>query len=46
MQKGQYAAAKNYLKKSYDIFVEVNNANDPEVIDLLNNLAVVNIQVS
>lgn len=46
MRKGQYIAAKDYLKKSYDIFIDVNNKNDPEVIDLLNNLAVVHTHVS
>lgn len=46
MQKGQYALAKSYLVKSHDIFLQVNDAKDPEVIDLLNNLAVVNTHVS
>lgn len=46
MRRGQYTAAKSYLKKSYEIFTEVNNENDPEAIDLLNNLAVVHTHVS
>lgn len=41
----RYKEARSYLADAVNIYVELHGKEDPEVIDLLNNLAAVCLQV-
>lgn len=46
MQLGNYAQAKEYFMIALDIYTQIHGRINPEVVSLLNNLAVVCTNVS
>lgn len=45
MNVHRYAEARSHLAEALNIYVELHGKDDPEVIDLLNNLAAACLQV-
>lgn len=45
MKNHRYAEARKILAEALNIYVEVHGRDDPEVVDLLNNLAAACLQV-
>lgn len=41
MQLGHYVEAKGHFAEALDIYTQIHGKNNPEVVSLLNNLAVV-----
>lgn len=46
LQNGHFVEAKNRLKTSYDVFLQTRGKNNPEFVDILNDLAVACLHVS